>query len=81
MRPEKVRVTIDMTPQFNERLESLESLVEGSSKAEVIRQALQLYEYVAKRIMDGYSFQSVSKDGKRENLIFLLGSSKIVSPE
>jgi hypothetical protein len=66
----KVRVTIDLTPQFNQRLEELGALVEASSKADVIRQALQLYEYIARRTIDGYTFRAISRNGREENLVF-----------
>jgi hypothetical protein len=66
----KVRVTIDVTPQFNQRLEQLEAMVDANSKADVIRQALQLFEYVARRTSEGYTFRAVSRDGREENLVF-----------
>jgi hypothetical protein len=66
----KVCVTIDLTPQFNQRLEQLETLVDANSKADIIRQALQLFEYVAKRTTEGYTFRAVSRDGRVENLVF-----------
>ena len=69
-KPKKIRGTLDLTPQFYERLEKLEGLVEAGSKANLIRQALQLYEYVAKRTLEGYSFQSTKGD-KTEGLVFL----------
>lgn len=67
----KIRVTLDLTPQFYQRLEDLESLVEADSKASLIRQALQLYEYVAKRTVEGCSFRVVDSDGQEERLVFL----------
>ena len=66
----KVRVTVDLSPQLYQRLEDLESMVEAGGKANLIRQALQLYEYVAKKTLDGYSFKSV-KDDQEETLVFL----------
>ena len=66
----KVRVTIDLTPQFNQRLEQLETLVEANSKADIIRQALQLYEYVARRTAEGCTFRTVSRSGRETNLVF-----------
>jgi hypothetical protein len=66
----KVRVTIDLTAQFNQRLEQLEVLVDANSKADIIRQALQLFEYVAKRTVEGYTFRAVSRTGREENLVF-----------
>ncbi len=69
-KPRKIRVTLDLTPQFYERLEQLEVLTEAGTKSNLIRQALQLYEYVAKRTQEGYSFRAV-KDGHEETLVFL----------
>ena len=66
----KVRVTIDFSPQLYQRLEDLEELVESGSKANLIRQALQLYEYVAKKSREGYSIKSVKGD-EEETLVFL----------
>lgn len=69
---EKVRVTLDLTPQFYRRFEHLEKLVGAGSKANLLRQALQLYEYMAKRTLDGWSFQAIPPgDGEPENIVFL----------
>ncbi len=67
---DKIRVTLDLTPQFYERLQKLEQLTEAGTKANLIRQALQLYEYVAQKTIDGYSFRAV-KNGDEETLVFL----------
>ncbi len=67
----KVRVTLDLTPQFYSRLQELESLLEADSKASVIRQALQLYEYVAKKTLEGHKFRAVDPKGREETLVFL----------
>ncbi len=67
----KVRVTLDLSPQFYERLEQLERLVDGGTKANVIRQALQLYEYLAQKTLDGHTFRAVDKDGREEKIVFL----------
>ncbi len=67
---DKIRVTLDLTRDFHKRLEGLESMVGAESKAGVIRQALQLYEYVAKRTIEGYSFRAV-KNGEEETIVFL----------
>lgn len=66
----KVRVTLDLSQQFNKRLEQLEELLDANSKAEIVRQALQLYEYVARRTLEGYTFRAVSRTGREENLVF-----------
>ncbi len=67
----KVRVTLDLSPQFYERLEHLEELVDAGTRSNVIRQALQLYEYIAQKSLEGYSFKAVGKDGVEEKLVFL----------
>ncbi len=67
----KVRVTLDLSPPFYERLEQLEQLVDAGTKANVIRQALQVYEYLAQKTLDGYSFRAVDQDGQEEKIIFL----------
>lgn len=68
---DKVRVTLDMTRPFYERFEQLEQLVEAESKASLLRQALQLYDYVAKRSLEGWSFQAVPPtDGQPEKIVF-----------
>ncbi len=68
---EKKRITLDVTPEFYERLEHLERSVQARSKAEVIRDALQLYEYVADRQQAGWRFQARTEAGEIETLVFL----------
>jgi hypothetical protein len=48
----KIRLTLDVTPEFYERLQALERKTEAGSKANLIRQALQLYEYFVTRTVD-----------------------------
>ena len=48
----KIRLTLDVTPEFYDRLEALERKTEAGSKANLIRQALQLYEYFVARTVD-----------------------------
>ena len=67
----KIRMTLDLTPQFYDRLQELERLVEAESKASVIRQALQLYEYIAKRTKDGHTFKALTPAGDEETIVFL----------
>ena len=67
----KVRVTLDLSPPFYERLEQLEQLVDAGTKANVIRQALQVYEYLAQKTLDGHTFKAVGKDGQEETIVFL----------
>jgi hypothetical protein len=65
----KIRVSLDLSPSFFERLQALEDLTQ-ESKSGVIRQALQLYEYVVQKTTEGYSFKAVNPQGKEESLVF-----------
>ena len=42
----KLRVTLDLSPKAASRLEKLQELLEADTKAGVIRQSLQLHEYL-----------------------------------
>lgn len=65
----KVRVSLDLSVPLFERLEALED-VTHENKSGVIRQALQLYEYIVQKTMEGYSFKAVDPQGKEEGLVF-----------
>jgi hypothetical protein len=65
----KIRVSLDLSIPLFERLEALEDATD-ESKAGVIRQALQLYEYVVQRTIEGCSFKTIDPSGNEENLIF-----------
>jgi hypothetical protein len=65
----KTRVTLDLTPDFYRRLEDLEAVVGAESKAGLIREALQLYEYVAQKVKDGYTFK-IQKGADEKELVF-----------
>ena len=65
------RITLDLSTDFFSRLEDLQGLVGTETKAGLIRQALQLYEFIAKRTAQGDKFQAVGKGGEVERLVFL----------
>lgn len=65
------RITLDLSEQFHDRIENLQDLVGANTKAGVIRQALQLYEYLARRTARGDKFQAVDKSGETESIVFL----------
>jgi len=58
----RIKISLDVTPGLDDRVERLEQGVEGGSKASLIRQALQLYEHVARRRLDGATFKVVHQD-------------------
>lgn len=66
----KVRVSLDLSEPFHRRLSELEQITHADSKAGVIRQALQIYEYVARKTLNGYTFKAVDSKGREENLVF-----------
>jgi hypothetical protein len=70
----KTRITLDLTPDFYKRLEDLEALVEAESKAGLIREALQLYEYIAQKVKEGYTFKMQKGDEEKEIIFFKLTS-------
>jgi hypothetical protein len=66
-----VRVTLDLTEKFYARLQELESKVSIVGKANVIREALQLYEYFVNRTREGSTFKVIGRNGQEESLVIL----------
>ena len=66
----RIRLSLDLTPKQYARLSALENEV-GSSKAEIVRNALRLYEYMAERSFAGETFRSFDKDGRATNVVFV----------
>ena len=73
---DKVRISVDLSPEFYGRLTNLTASVGAESKAQVIREALRLHEYVVYRYLAGDEFLIRTKDGV-EKTIVLLGSAPI----
>jgi predicted DNA-binding protein len=67
----KIRLTLDLTPAQFARLEQLEEKT-GNTKAGVVRGAIQLFEYVVERTLDGYTFRAIDKSGKKSEKVFFL---------
>jgi hypothetical protein len=59
----KTRISLDLSPTAFERLSSLETLTDADSKADLIRDALRLYEYLVKQSLKGSRIQCVSTNG------------------
>jgi predicted DNA-binding protein len=68
---EKIRVTLDLSPEFYSHLEMLEERTGAESKAQLIREALRLYSYVVDRSLDGAQFLTRKKTGEEESIVFL----------
>jgi hypothetical protein len=65
-----IRITVDLKPKFYKRLEALEELVGASTKAEVIREALQLFEFMATKAAAGCEFKIVENGEDKAILMF-----------
>lgn len=67
----KIRITLDLTPQAYQRLERLEKDLDVVSKADVLRQALQLLEFFAQHTRKGATFTMRPPDGPEQKIVFL----------
>lgn len=72
VKEKKKRITIDLSDEFHDRLESLEKFVGAATKANLIRDALRVYEYLAHRVASGEKLQVVDKEGKTQDLVILV---------
>jgi hypothetical protein len=61
---EKVRISLDLSRAAFDRLSALEGLTESCSKADLLRDALRLYEYLVKQSLKGSRIQCVSPSGE-----------------
>lgn len=65
------RLTLDLSQDVRDRLSKLEGQVNLVGKANVIRQALQLYENIVDLTLRGYRFKRVSESGEEQEIVFL----------
>lgn len=56
-----IRITIDLSSRLYDRLGKVEELVSASSKAEVVREALRVYEYLVTHAARGSEFRVIEK--------------------
>jgi len=64
-----IRISVDLPQRSFDRLGKLEHVVGASSKAEVVREALKLYEYLVGLAVRGCAFQMVDKSGDTKTLV------------
>ena len=50
----KVRVTVDLSPELHQRLEKLTATIGSDSKADTVRDALRILDYLSERHIEGY---------------------------
>jgi hypothetical protein len=60
----KQRVQFDFSPEALQRLEDIKERIDASTKAEVIRNALKLYEWLITEVDPEYTLEVQDKDGK-----------------
>ncbi|HJT59460.1 MAG TPA: hypothetical protein VJ761_23325 [Ktedonobacteraceae bacterium] len=72
----KQRIQFDFTPEALKRLEDLKEQVEASTKAEVIRNALKLYEWFVTEVDPNYVIEVKDKEG---NTIFRIPAKVLLS--
>ena len=60
----KQRVQFDFSPEALQRLETLKELTDASTKAEVIRNALKIYEWLVTQIDSENIIEVQDKEGK-----------------
>lgn len=66
----RVRITVDLQPRFHDRLTQLEETVEANSKADLIRDALRIYELLAREVLAGRRICSVDQEGQSKEIMF-----------
>ena len=74
--PTKQRIQFDFTPEALKRLEDLKEQVEASTKAEVIRNALKLYEWFVTEVDPEYILEVKDKAG---NIVFRIPAKVLLS--
>ena len=77
----KKRVTLDLSEEFFGRLEALENRVEAGSKANVIRQSLQLYEAVVDQQAEGSRFYMIDPAGNKERVMIIGAPSPLLKAD
>lgn len=67
----KKRITLDVTPEFYDRMETLQATMGEVTKAQMVCLSLQLLEYVAKQRADGVQFFERDSDGRLREVVFI----------
>ncbi len=65
-----IRITVDVTPDFYQAFEKLAEMVDSPIKANIIRDALRSYQYIASRQRAGCKFEVTYPSGEKENPVF-----------
>jgi hypothetical protein len=71
---DKIEVKMKLSQEFVAALEVLGGFTGEIDKAELIRHALQVYEYVARRTAEGCEFELRGIDGRLRKVLFFQGN-------
>ena len=71
----KKRIQFEFSPEAFNRLEDVKRQVGASTYASLVRDALRVYEYLAKKQAEGYEV-AFRKDGEPLTVVEFLSSSK-----
>jgi hypothetical protein len=67
---DKIRVQFDFTPAALAQLDTLQERLKAKSRAEVIRYALRVLQWLLDQLKDSAKIMVESKDGKVETVVF-----------
>lgn len=67
---DKIRVQFDFTPVALEQLDTLQQRLHAKSRAEVIRYALRVLQWLLDQLKDSAKIMVESKDGKVQTVVF-----------
>ena len=60
------RVQLDFTPEAFERLQEIKDLADAKTNAEVVRNAIRLYDWFLRQQQEDYKFHLVKDDRVKE---------------
>lgn len=66
-----IRLTFDVSPELNAKLDNLKEQLDAASKVEVVRRAVGLYALVLERKKMGERLSILDKDGHAVEIILL----------
>lgn len=72
----KQRVQFDFSPEALQRLDALKEKIDASTKAEVIRNALKIYEWFATQVDPNYIIEIKDQEG---NTVFRIPAKVLLS--
>ena len=73
---DKVRIQLDFSPKAVKELEEMKELMDVSSRAEVVRQALRWTRWTVLNLADGERLL-LEKEGKQREIVFPFGAKAV----